>query len=61
MAHGTQRIGSDGTKECARCRVWLPADQFPRNGRVSSGLHSYCRELSRDAVRRSRAKASAGA
>jgi hypothetical protein len=43
-------------KECTRCQQWLPADAFPRNARLLSGLGSWCKRCQVEYTRQWRAE-----
>ena len=40
----------DGLKPCSKCGRSLPVEAFPRNGQLSTGLSSWCRECHAGAV-----------
>lgn len=44
-------------KTCRKCSRDLPPEAFPINRRLRDGLHSWCRDCMRIAVRASRARA----
>jgi len=45
-----------GEKLCSRCERWLPTSEFRPNPRLSSGLHSWCRECCLERTRQWRAE-----
>jgi predicted nucleic acid-binding Zn ribbon protein len=44
-------VWDENEKFCPRCHRWLPVEAFGANRRMFRGLHSYCRQCAREAVR----------
>jgi hypothetical protein len=39
-----------GVKQCRKCRLIKPADEFPKRRSASDGLHSWCKVCMADAA-----------